>query len=366
MAQPNAAGAAPGQFGRTLVRGVAIEAPPRMLYSNGDILSHEAICGGINDSQQIMTDAVNYLVGEINTKLKQRVEGVQLVRVVFTPSPQCQARTEMIGANEGLMVRVFMPGNRFKTNVTNSLVGQWADPEMSFTFDAEVNVVVPLPAVGGQCLGAPKAAAQIRNIALPKGHNIPGKIVAAGIDVGAGIYDYFNNGRLGRVLAQGERWHKAVPASFITNANRALCGSGVPYRTLSMSTAPGDLLMMRLSTGAKIEDARCQTGFVWRQARKDDLVCVKPEIRAQTREENRLHRDRVVPLSEREMMLRSVCIEPGACPAGPPQACLSGFVWREAYPKDLTCVPPASRAQAQTDNREAKRRRLDYEGPPVN
>jgi len=34
----------------------------------------------------------------------------------------------------------------------------------------------------------------------------------------------------------------------------------------------------------------------------------------------------------------------------PGPACKQGFVWREAFPRDLACVTPASRNQAARDN----------------
>lgn len=364
---PASVQAAPGQFGRTQIRGVAVEAPPQMLYSNGDILSGESICAGVDHLRPEIHAVVGKLVTDINSWLRSKVDGVQLVRTNFVVSPNCQASTVMVGANSGLLLTLSMPGNYFITNVTNGVLGQYADPRMSFTFDADVAVHIPLPQVGGDCLGAPSASARIRNITLPKGHNVSGEIVEAGVDIGTSIYDHFNNGKLGKMLAAGVRWQDAVPAGFIDDVNRQLCRSGVPYRTIAIDTAREGLLMIRLSTGAKIEDPRCIPGYVWRVAKKDDLVCVTPEVRAQTREENRLHRDRVVPLSVQEMKIQSFCIEPGACRSASsgPRACLSGFVWREAVANDFTCVPPSSRAQARDDNSQARRRRLDYE-PVIN
>jgi hypothetical protein len=79
---------------------------------------------------------------------------------------------------------------------------------------------------------------------------------------------------------------------------------------------------------------RCETGYVWREANASDKVCVTPEIRAQTQEENRLAASR-----------RS----PNGGPYGP-DTCLQGYVWREAFPGDVVCVPPSSRDQARRDN----------------
>ncbi|MFO1104867.1 MAG: beta/gamma crystallin domain-containing protein [Amaricoccus sp.] len=83
-----------------------------------------------------------------------------------------------------------------------------------------------------------------------------------------------------------------------------------------------------------------QSGFVWREARDGDHVCVTPEIRKQTRDEN---------------------AQAGSRRAGDgaygPNTCASGFVWREAFPGDVVCVSPRSREQAAADNRRASVRR---------
>lgn len=95
---------------------------------------------------------------------------------------------------------------------------------------------------------------------------------------------------------------------------------------------------------------RCVMGFVWREARPNDFVCVTPAIRTQTRTENSLASSRRSPTGG---------------PFGP-DTCRQGFVWREAFPNDHVCVPASSREQARRDNAEAANRsnpaRLAY-GP---
>lgn len=81
----------------------------------------------------------------------------------------------------------------------------------------------------------------------------------------------------------------------------------------------------------------CKKGFVWREARSGDRVCVTSETRRQVREDNRLAKERRDPSD--------------------PDKCLSGFVWREAFEGDRTCVTPESRDQAQLDNSQADDRR---------
>jgi len=81
----------------------------------------------------------------------------------------------------------------------------------------------------------------------------------------------------------------------------------------------------------------CVTGYVWREARQKDFVCVTPEVREQTRIDN-----------EQAAQRRN----PGGGAYGP-NTCLSGYVWREAFPGDVVCVTPQTRAQAAQDNSQA-------------
>ncbi len=86
----------------------------------------------------------------------------------------------------------------------------------------------------------------------------------------------------------------------------------------------------------------CKQGFVWREARTSDHVCVTPTTRTATAEENRLASSRR---------------QPGGGAYGP-NTCRQGFVWREAYSGDVVCVTPASRSRAHADNAAAPTRRV--------
>ena len=83
----------------------------------------------------------------------------------------------------------------------------------------------------------------------------------------------------------------------------------------------------------------CIQGFVWREAAPGDHVCVTPDIRARTQEENALAASRRQGFG-----------------AYGPNTCFQGFVWREAFPGDVVCVPPDSRSQASADNAQAAAR----------
>jgi PAN domain len=86
--------------------------------------------------------------------------------------------------------------------------------------------------------------------------------------------------------------------------------------------------------------ARCLPGFVWREARPTDHVCVPPESRALIRQENGVAPTRWDPNG----------------PYGP-YTCIAGYVWREAFDGDVVCVSPERRAQVKEENRLAPTRR---------
>jgi hypothetical protein len=89
------------------------------------------------------------------------------------------------------------------------------------------------------------------------------------------------------------------------------------------------------------QDNTCLKGFVWRVARQNDLVCVTPESRERTAQENKRAPERRDPTG-----------------AYGPFTCVSGFVWREAFEGDTVCVTPETRALVREENRQAPTRRV--------
>lgn len=85
---------------------------------------------------------------------------------------------------------------------------------------------------------------------------------------------------------------------------------------------------------------RCLQGYVWREARPTDKVCVVPARRSEVRTENQLASSRR---------------QPGGGAYGP-DTCKQGYVWREAYTSDHVCVSPASRNKARQENESASDR----------
>ncbi|WP_067128000.1 hypothetical protein [Microtetraspora malaysiensis] len=82
----------------------------------------------------------------------------------------------------------------------------------------------------------------------------------------------------------------------------------------------------------------CVQGYVWREARPSDHVCVTPAVRTQAAQDN------------------SVKASRWTNGAYGPHTCIQGYVWREAFTGDDVCVTPAARSQAQADNAAAASR----------
>jgi hypothetical protein len=85
----------------------------------------------------------------------------------------------------------------------------------------------------------------------------------------------------------------------------------------------------------------CIYGYVWREAVPGDHVCVTGETRAQAAFDNN------------QAAFRR---NPGGGAYGP-DTCIYGYVWREAVPGDHVCVTGETRAQAAYDNSQAAARR---------
>ncbi|WP_157744918.1 RICIN domain-containing protein [Micromonospora coxensis] len=84
----------------------------------------------------------------------------------------------------------------------------------------------------------------------------------------------------------------------------------------------------------------CAQGFVWREARPDDHVCVDPKMRQFVRLDNRNPNQFRNPADQ----------------TFGPDTCQQGFVWREATPEDHLCVAPQVRETHKRLNESASNR----------
>jgi hypothetical protein len=86
----------------------------------------------------------------------------------------------------------------------------------------------------------------------------------------------------------------------------------------------------------------CKQGYVWRGANSSDHVCVTPQTRTETAQEN----------------AQAAALKDPNGGAYGPDTCRQGFVWRDAFPGDKVCVIPASRDRAAADNAAASSTRV--------
>lgn len=122
-------------------------------------------------------------------------------------------------------------------------------------------------------------------------------------------------------------WHSARPLS---------CASAQAASVFMPSppVPPHPLRPMgRSAARAHAADESCATGFVWRAARADDLVCVSPPSRDLVAEENRTAPQRWNPAGNYG-----------------PATCTPTFVWREAFAGDTVCVTPQRRDDVRQEN----------------
>ncbi|MBU6372959.1 MAG: hypothetical protein KJS97_09545 [Alphaproteobacteria bacterium] len=125
-------------------------------------------------------------------------------------------------------------------------------------------------------------------------------------------------------------------------APRAIAAPVVP-KPVTPIARPNVGAVARLpnSTSPVVDPATCLGGYVWREARAGDTVCVPPDSRRLARAENAAAASRVDPAG-----------------AYGPNTCVAGFVWREAFAGDLVCVTPERRDAVRAENAAAASRRV--------
>lgn len=122
---------------------------------------------------------------------------------------------------------------------------------------------------------------------------------------------------------------------------------GLPIKQEAHPPARKPVIVGRESSTGQVEArpksflaSPCAQGFVWREASKNDFVCVTPEVRTRSADENRKAATRWDPSG-----------------AYGPKSCIAGFVWREAFGNDQVCVTPEIRAQVRRENELSQSRR---------
>lgn len=80
----------------------------------------------------------------------------------------------------------------------------------------------------------------------------------------------------------------------------------------------------------------CANGYVWREARPGDTVCVTPDMRATIAQQN-----------------GNAGANKDPSQAYGPESCSQGYVWRQAFDGDTICVTPGFRTTVLADNAAA-------------
>lgn len=109
-------------------------------------------------------------------------------------------------------------------------------------------------------------------------------------------------------------------------------GVGVHEAVLVVRLDPGNVERRVTITGNATgsETGSCLSGYLFRRATPDDTVCVTPDERALTQQQNAAH------------IRAHLATATGTC--------VEGYVWREAVPGDRICVTPEERTTAQRLN----------------
>ncbi|MEP6799192.1 MAG: reprolysin-like metallopeptidase [Lapillicoccus sp.] len=147
-------------------------------------------------------------------------------------------------------------------------------------------------------------------------------------------------------------WQKGIPADIVlihevqNGIPTLIRNLGAPGKPPAQSlNANGVSISLNWVDGGQVSVAvssqivgRCVQGYVWREARSTDYVCVTGATRSQVAYDNSVKTSRWVN--------------------GPfgPHTCISGYVWREAFSGDDVCVTGAQRTLAAQDNAAAASR----------
>lgn len=108
----------------------------------------------------------------------------------------------------------------------------------------------------------------------------------------------------------------------------------------AQQTAEPEVYPVKPRNAALNASGACAPGYVWREARPNDRVCVPPASRTQAAADNHLAAARRAARG-------------GAYGAA---TCKTGYVWREAFAGDTVCVTPETRARTAEENTRAATR----------
>jgi len=113
----------------------------------------------------------------------------------------------------------------------------------------------------------------------------------------------------------------------------------MPTKTLLKISAAVIAAPLALAITVDTAAAVCKQGYVWRDAKDGDGVCVTPDDRAEAKKQNANAANN---------------LQRGGGAYGP-NTCRQGYVWREAFGGDVVCVTPYERDKAKRQNADNAR-----------
>lgn len=147
-------------------------------------------------------------------------------------------------------------------------------------------------------------------------------------------------GALAAVALMGAVLFKLTGSNHGTSSIADAAAAASPASIAVVRPAAGGVVSrVELQRRAHLRGA-CVRGYVWRQARPGDRICVTPDTQARIYAENKAAADNRSPTG-------------GAYGAN---TCKNGFVWREAFQGDDVCVTPEARELTAQDNSLAVQR----------
>jgi len=341
-------------FGVSVVHGVRVVAVAQGQAHDvwSDPRFFPETCAGLDQARPRLQDlAAQMIEQKLDAQLPHGFS-VSRVKVALEPL-DCETSGRMPGiATIGFDYRFARSTLTFSLNTTQDGV-----PRLDFAanFDLSIRADLVLPSHPPFQLGLDHTHLSVQNIAYDS-ENAPADIVKGavdalhaltGFDAMAGVTQdrAFD---LGPVEAGIGRLQAALPAGASLQVTRH-----------------DDQAVIMVGDGSSLSDPRCISGYVWRQAGPNDLVCVTPAVRAQTAAENRDWPTHVVSQTVTTCATYICRMNGGHTASVLPQKypCRIGFVYREAFAGDYVCVTPAAHAQALSDNQYELVRRVDYRAP---
>jgi hypothetical protein len=365
------------RFATSRVNGIEIVRDPGrvVVLSNPGFLSSANLCGLWNRNRGRLEQLVETLVGSVN-RSGRLPKGVTIVRQKARLSSGCAAVASYDPS--AININIKLPRNTLLFNVTTpSVFGQYADPRFSIDFDVSASAKIMLPSTIGQGLALGPLAVAVFNV-KPDSQNLTGDLAIAVLKV----VEYFSGRDFTAEFTKDRLFRFDSIKADLGRFRTALAGLRKTPKVVAGYDPTRKIVALRATTVAKIADPTCIAGYVWRTVRPDDLVCVKPNVRARVRADNKRAAERRInnkvdlAALSRCNRLGGLSVDPKKKKAPTPEQracrakaykipCKPGYVWREAVTDDYVCVTPQVRQQARDDNRQARKRRVDYGGPVI-